>query len=68
MGGTGKECHAVVKKGVAKGTYETRNDKRKNPFVTKLQTIQHAESNRFRLRSGLLNREWHFDTVPEEKR
>ena len=29
MGGTGKECHAVVKKGVAKGTYETRKTKGK---------------------------------------
>ena len=47
----------------------TKHEKRKkNPFVTELQKIQHAESNRSRLRIGLLNREWHFDTVPEEKR
>lgn len=29
MGGTGKECHAVVQKGVAKRTYETRKEKKK---------------------------------------
>lgn len=67
MGRTGKECHAVVKKGVVKGTYETRNGEKANPFATTLQRIQLAESNRSRLQIGLLNRGWHFDIIPEEK-